>query len=327
MKRIFLMAFMCAAACGPADTPSQAERPPEPISEPVPEPVQAEITEVSDNDVYENVDFQDVLDEFLALNARLESVSHKLRAANVELCPKAIRDVGFSTHMIGDYPANLQPMAQAYLGAGDRISVRAVRAGSPAELAGISSRDQVLRVNAQWIPSGPTSITLFSAMTRRAYEKPSVEFLFLRDGERHSAIVSPETLCAYPSNIFFSERVNGHTDGEEIWITSQLMRTVPDDVNLALIVAHEMGHAIAGHADQSPNKALELEADRMALIMLARAGFDIDIAVDHWQTAPRPHGAGQGSSTHPTMGERLNNFRRAQRQIKAKLSRGEALTF
>jgi predicted Zn-dependent protease len=129
-------------------------------------------------------------------------------------------------------------------------------------------------------------------------------------------------------NVFYSERINGHTDGREVWITSQLMRTVADDVNLALVVAHEMAHAIAGHNMEVPTKALELEADRMALIMLSRGGYDIGRAVDYWQHAPHPHDPGQSvSKTHPSMGERFNNFRRVQREIETRLARGETLTF
>ena len=104
------------------------------------------------------------------------------------------------------------------------------------------------------------------------------------------------------------------------------MKTVPDDVNLALIIAHEMAHAIKGH--HRKEKALELTADRMALVMMTRAGYDIDRAISYWKNAVHPHAEYQtASKTHPSISERYENFRKEQARIKRLKAAGKKLTF
>lgn len=272
------------------------------------------------------VTFEEVLAEYEALNARLETIAYRLQSTNVDLCPRTTNDTGILVHLISDYPESIQPVAQILLGASDRLSIRKIRAGSSADQAGLKAKDQILRLGENWLPSGPTVKTLYESYV--AQNENTHRLSFKRNTENFDVSIIPEKICGYPVNVFFSENINGHTDGKEVWVTSELMRTVPDDVNLALVVAHEMAHAIADHIKLSPTKNLELQADRMALIMMERAGFDIERAIGYWQHAPHPHGAGNpNSQTHPTMGERLNNFRRSLNDIRNAQKSGRPLNF
>jgi len=173
---------------------------------------------------------------------------------------------------------------------------------------------------------GFTVQRFFELATHRAFKNEGAELKILRGDRRLDISVAPETICDYPANVFFHEKANGHTDGAQIIITSELMKTVPDDVNLALIIAHEMAHAIKGH--QRKEKALELMADRMALIMMTRAGYNINRAINYWRDAVHPHADYQTTSkTHPSISERYENFRKEQRRIKKLNAQGKALNF
>ena len=271
--------------------------------------------------------FADVLSDYRALNTRLEKVAYRLQKANVELCPVTQRSLGFTVHTIYDYPDNLQEIARAFLPVSESLSLRTVRAGSPAEQAGLRPGDQLVQLSGQYFPRGGTASRFYAAAAPRLLEGPQVEIKSRRGEQDLSFQAAPETLCGYPVNVFFSERINGHTDGAEVWITSELMRTVPDDVNLALIVAHEMAHAIAGHVEVEPHKRLELEADRMALIMLERAGFDIDAAIDYWAGAQHPHDGPNMSQTHPSIRERLTHFNAVREFIRERQADGLPLDF
>ena len=106
------------------------------------------------------------------------------------------------------------------------------------------------------------------------------------------------------------------------------MRVVPDDVNLALIVAHEMAHAMAGHIEETPTRELELEADRMALVLMERAGYDIEAAISYWADAVHPHRNLQDSSdSHPAITERYENFRQEQARVNELKRAGKELEF
>ena len=258
--------------------------------------------------------FAAILDEHQDYNTRLQNVAAPLLKANAELCPRTRRDIGISVHTLSDYQSNLQPFAEVLMGVSEHLSIRTVREGSPAEKSGLKTGDIIIGINGAYMPGGFTVQRFFEIATQKAYKGESAKLKVKRGEDRLTLTVKPETICDYPANVFFNEKANGHTDGKQIIITSELMKTVPDDVNLALIIAHEMAHAIKGH--QRKKKSLELKADRMALIMMARADYDIDRAISYWQDAVHPHAKHQETSkTHPTISERYENFREEQKRI------------
>lgn len=270
--------------------------------------------------------FAAILNEHRAYNTRLQKVAAPLLKANAALCPRTTRDIGMSVHTLSDYQPQLQPFAEVLMGASDRLSVRTVRSGSPADKAGLTIGDKIIGINDAYMPGGFTVQRFFEIASQNAYKNGRTKLKVLRGDGRLDIEVTPETICDYPVNVFFNEKANGHTDGKQILITSELMKTVPDDVNLALIIAHEMAHAIKGHSRKE--KALELKADRMALVMMSRAGYDIDRAIAYWKDAAHPHADFQKSSkTHPSITERYKNFRQEQMRIKALKSRGKELRF
>ena len=268
----------------------------------------------------EDTTFEDVLAEYQNLNQRLARVAAPLRLQNAKLCPRTRRDPGFSIHKLEDYPAAMRPMAESLLGVKPGgIFVRAVRPGTSAADARIEPGDQILGVNANPISSDPLMETYNRAVLRNGFESVlSRVQIRTQDGQEFLARVRPDTACDIPANVVFSNDVNGHTDGQEVLITSALMRSVPDDTNLALVIAHEMSHVIAGHFNQAPTQELELEADRMALVLMARAGYDIDTAVGFWKSAAHPHeGGATAQNSHPSTQARYKNFQKELKRIKA----------
>lgn len=273
--------------------------------------------------------FEDVLAEYQDLNLRLARVAAPLRLKNAKLCPRTRRDPGFTIHRIEDYPKPVRPMAEALLGVKPGgIYVRAVRPGTSAAEARIEPGDQILAVNANAISSGQLMDTYNRAVLRNGFESVlSKVNIRTASGQEFLARIRPETACDIASKVVFSNDINGHTDGTDVLITSALMRSVPDDTNLALVIAHEMAHVIAGHTDLAPSQTLELEADRMALVLMARAGYDIEAAVAYWKSAAHPHeGGGQSESSHPSTQARYENFRGELTRIK-KVSDTTILTF
>ena len=68
------------------------------------------------------------------------------------------------------------------------------------------------------------------------------------------------------------------------------------------VIAHEVGHHIAGHLDfAGQNHRVELEADRYAGFILGRMGATHDEAI----AAVDGIGAGAGSATHPPRDQRI----------------------
>lgn len=308
------MAILTAAGC--TDSAAAPEAQLDPQSGPELEPAQVEAPVQYQRPA--DATFEDVLSEYLNLNERLARVAAPLRLKNAKLCPRTRRDPGFTLHRLDDYPPVLRPMAESFLGIkSDGLYVRAVRPETSAAKAHVKPGDQILAVNANPISNEPLMETYNRAVLRNGFESVlSKVQIGTKSGREFLARIRPKTACDIPAKVVFSNDVNGHTDGKEVLITSALMRAVPDDTNLALVIAHEMSHVIAGHFKQVPSQTLELDADRMALVLMARAGYDIEAAVGFWERAVHPHDGGQNSqSSHPSTQARYKNFQSELKRI------------
>ena len=58
--------------------------------------------------------------------------------------------------------------------------------------------------------------------------------------------INQEKICGYPVMLGESDAVNAYADGKRIIITKGMMRFARDDQDLALVVAHELGHNLDG---------------------------------------------------------------------------------
>jgi predicted Zn-dependent protease len=114
--------------------------------------------------------------------------------------------------------------------------------------------------------------------------------------------------------------------GREIVITRGMLALVNDEAELAVVLAHEIGHAVAGHGAARravDRRAAELEADRLGMAYLAAAGYDAGAQVDVLRTllasqvleatlvGGDPALAGRGDGDHPALSDRLREAARA----------------
>ena len=249
--------------------------------------------------------FEAVLNEYLALNQRLENVGYRILRGNVDQCPETKRDVGLKIHTIFDYPEDLQMPARVFLNLDIDPAIRVIAADSPAQNAGLRIGDRVKTLGDYDIPSGRTAVQLFEAVASREFRLASSVLQVERGGELVDASLAPEPICGYPTQLFYSELMNAHTNGDEIWVTSELIRQLKDDESLGLVIAHELAHVTEGHLMRQPTKALELEADRLSVIYLRNAGYDPALAIERWKANPHNH-MKEKSESHPSFSERLN---------------------
>ena len=274
-----------------------------------------------------NGEFRDVLNEFMGLNERLERIAARIMIANADLCSATENDIGLSTHTLNDYPDELQPAAEHYLNVDHGLSVRTVRPQSPANKAGLRTGDRIIKINETSLIdsplfienelAGPMAKAIFHSALDGLSPAATAMIEYQRGLNTRRAELSVTPKCKLPVTLFFSEDVNGHLIDGEVWMTSALMRTLQDDVRVAYIMAHEMAHALGGHADiHTPD--IELEADRLGLILLARAGYDPDALSTFWAEQIALFDGGDiKSDSHPDLISRKDNYTSTLGQIKS----------
>ena len=97
-----------------------------------------------------------------------------------------------------------------------------------------------------------------------------------------------------------------------IAICSGMMKLFRSEDEIAAVVAHEIGHAVAKHSgDATPQ--MELEADRIGIELMAKAGYDPRAAVDFWTRYYERINWFEGSGSHPDPHERVARLRELAR--------------
>lgn len=244
-----------------------------------------------------------VLQQFLDLNARLEQTAYPILKANINDCPQRRDDIGLFAHTIYDFPEDMRTIVSDTLGVRDTPFIRHVVAGSPADKAGLEVGDEISAINDIQMIKGDQARLFFETIGRSEFSGPHVSLKIIREGNVEIMDVSPEKICGYPVQLFFSDDINAYTNGDEVWVTTELVDRLPSDESLALIIAHELAHATEGHIFENPTREFELAADRIGMKYLINAGYDGSLALAEWTANPLNHKSQIGES-HPTFEER-----------------------
>ena len=189
--------------------------------------------------------------------------------------------------------------------------------------------------------------TTILQLKAQAWQKEQ-EVRLLRIAERLMAVVdSPKPLkfhlVAKPiGEAIRPDDVNAWTDGSNVYVTRGMLRFLQNDDELAIIIAHEMAHAVRGHVSEKIAKAIagaflggiiegltgvkgtadlayqmfqlatmtfdrdaEREADVYGITYASRAGYDISTAVDLWERFAIEMPESYIALTHPSSPERF----------------------
>ena len=305
---------------------------------------------------------------------KLNDVSYSILKRNTDLCGNDVTYYdGLYWDTIFSYNKDWRKAATTALGLGSTVSIVEVVEGSPGDRAGIKVGDIVLGVNdlevgivtdehgnvITW--ASEKDVKNFFKTYNVVRDNKKIDMIkVLRGSEKLYIKVTKEKVCAYPVLLDDSDVVNAYANGSQIVIAKGMMRFVEDDNELALVIAHELGHNAMRHMDKKQTNALpglmldllsayagvntygyysemtsqkfsqefETEADYVALYYLYRAGFKIDDAAYFWRrmAADNPSSiATSHSSTHPSGPERFLRIEKTIDEINLKIKNGEKI--
>ncbi len=226
-------------------------------------------------------------------DARLQSVGWRLTTGNARFCPDARPEVGLLLQDMMNY--NAPGALRAAAGIQGDIAVQAVAEGSPAALAGLAANDEIVAIGGQDLARLPPPepgdhrrlIALQGLIDAELARTGRIE-LRLRGKDGATRDVPLVGLPACPSRFeLLIGKSSAQADGSRVVIGDHLDKTRrPADAlgeeEYAALVAHELAHNLLRHRewlDQAGRswgrvKRTEREADRLAIWLLANAGFD-----------------------------------------------------
>lgn len=281
---------------------------------------------------------------------RVARVSHRLMAANVDLCGDMVsHSLGLTVMAKGDVFRPYREAAAYFLKMDDNIRVLTVAQGGPADQAGVQVGDVVLQVNGQ-------KCTDADQVPKAGKDGQTVALVLERAGAQVQASVAPARVCSSPVRILESPEVNALAFGEQILIMTGMVKLCQTDDELAVIIGHELAHNSMKHIRAKQTNSLlmsllidapiilltganpqiganigaginsqdfESEADYIGLYHVARAGYDIENAAGIWRRmAVESPSSVSHASSHPTTATRFVALEAARDEIKRKREQG-----
>ena len=297
---------------------------------------------------------QDALRTLVALQDRLYRVAAPLLVNGTDLCRSHARNLlGFTAKNRYSYSADFVNAAQKLLGLGDRLQVVGVLPGGGAQGAGVRRGDELIAVDDKAMPEGENAerqaaTILAPLVTGRTKVKMTV----LRNGSSLTLTVPLTYACAFGIELGNADNVNAYSDGHRVLVTRGMMNFAAADEELAYVLAKEMAHNALAHASRlrmnatvggiidnlvrmHPDmstmaglsgvkpmpKELDAMADKLAIYMLARAGYDIDRVAPFWKKLANQYPASvlNGyTALHPATDYRIDAMEKAIKDVKTK---------
>lgn len=296
--------------------------------------------------------------------ARVERVAFTVFRGGRELCgPQAAPALGFFFASSGSFDPAANPDGFDADDLDERYQITRVVGGSPAAQAGLQSGDILVALGGQPVPQGPGTAEAARRLGRQmTLAGQPVTLTVERDGAQRPLTLTPVLACDIDLIVQRSWEINAYTNGSLIQVRSGLLRFIESDDELALVLAHEVGHSIMKHATATKltmiggaivggvvdaiagdtegtymrrgiaagsrrnSVANELQADYIGLYVMARAGYDIGVAAPLWRRmAEYMPDETSPMPTHPAPPARIAAIERTVAEIRAKQASGAPL--
>lgn len=250
----------------------------------------------------------DMFEALRAADVALAAAGFRLSAAAAPLCDRKQPGTGIQFHTLAQFAPEVREDARRHFGFAGGVAVEGVVPASPAARAGIRADDTVISINGQAAPAGAegaASTDILAGLHRQlAQYNPSAPLvmLLLRDGERVEKRIVPVPACDTRFELQIDDGFGARANGELVQISSKYLEKL-DSQLLPVVTAHELAHNILHHRARleaagadfgtasgfGRNVGLfrqtELEADILAVHLLARAGYPPELAARFWREA------------------------------------------
>ena len=278
---------------------------------------------------------------------RVADTAWRIAARNADSCPKIWAALGVSLQHVSQYAPAYRTAAQAAFGLHDNYpSILAVAKSSPASASGLQPNDTLRAVNGVDLigkSRGQTSAASYDAVSAAMAalealpEQQAAVLSVERGGQRFDVSVTPQNVCRSRVELAPGNAINANANGLVAQISGRLVNWIQSDDELALVIAHEIAHNLLDHPKRLSEKStlsglatslglsgkaqrqMELDADRMGIIMAAGAGYNYKIAPDFWarlnSNAPL---AAFLATSHPTTRARRENAQRVVGEINSR---------
>lgn len=268
---------------------------------------------------------------------RLDRVAAPLLIGNADLCQRHARYVsGLNFKTKYSFTDNFVEEAGFALKLDELLRVTSIMPGSAAALSGLATGDVLYTAASRAFPKGRHAERAGQALIEKEIRRHAVMMLTVKRGTTSITLRVPPTFaCDMPVLFGDNDIVSSFADGRRLLVTSGMLDFVQSDQELAYVLAKEMAHNMLYRTIQpdmrlvidgmsaingglSANAVQKLRpykpvvdgtADKIALYLLVRAGYEIAAVPDFWQRLAKADPADGGEpyiALHPSTKYRLS---------------------
>jgi hypothetical protein len=283
-----------------------------------------------------------VLSELQSQDIWVEAVGYRLATANADFCPGGWTP-GFSVHTPEQYGDRYRDAAARKFRLKDHVGVMSVVAGSPAATAGLQPGDAIVQIDGFGMPTGKsrsasadfTRTGAAQLVIARAFSDGTARLSLMREGKAVALELAAARACPTIFQVVPEGTMNAEADGRYVQIATDLVALAQSDDELAAVLAHELAHNILNHRAELDRlrvdrgllagigrnarlvRQTEVEADRLSIYLMARAGYTAERAILFWQRVRHATRRLLPDRTHPRWSERLRTMQLAIDRIAA----------
>ncbi|MCP3732891.1 M48 family metallopeptidase [Sphingomonas sp. MG17] len=271
-----------------------------------------------------------MLEALRVADLQLASIGFRLSVAGAPLCDRLEPGTGLQLHTLAQYAPPARDGIRAHFGLAGPVGVEGVVPGSPAVQAGVRADDTLMAINGTALapaPAGEASTAQLAALHQQLAALPPtapIDLTLSRAGRRIAVRVQPVAACFSRYELRIGNSFDARANGELVQITSKYLEAIDGDL-LPAVVAHELSHNILRHRERlaaagaefgfasgfGRNVGLfrqtEIEADILAVHLLARARYSPHTAARFWREAgPRLMAGIVRSRSHPPLRDRID---------------------
>jgi hypothetical protein len=261
----------------------------------------------------------------------LTGIGYRLAMGGGDLCARQVPLAGFTLHDLSQYARAEQDDARTAFGFTDTPLILAVAPASPAAAAGLRADDAVLTIDGAPLPAAKPGarksydrMAALLAQLERAAADQTIDLGIRRGSQILTLRIPAPSGCASHFQTVVSTSIGSRADGTYVEISTGMMTFAGSEEQIAAVIAHEMAHNILRHRERLDAMGIrrgmlgqfgrsarlvrqtEIEADRLSVYLMDRAGYDPRAIVTFWERHRKANPLGfLDAPTHPDPGDRI----------------------
>src|SRR4051812_24896369 len=238
---------------------------------------------------------------FAEQQVRVATIGYRLGAANANRCAQPQMLTGMLLHDLSQYDRVVRSSVSRAFSLGSGFGIIQIVPGSAADRAGLHIDDEIIAVRGVNVEDQPAvagsrksyrRMERFAAFLQAALQSGATELLIRRNGAFMRVMLQGKPGCGGELTLLNSNEQNAWSDGNQVAVTTGMLRMAHSDDEIAFVVAHEMSHNLLGHSRSTASQIFgarrsEIAADQMAVGLMTYAGYRPAGGISFLETARR----------------------------------------